>query len=73
MDELISYLKDADCDSDLISEICRLYKGGNEGVAIQKLRRHRCVLMDELHVSQRKVDCLDFLLQKMAKSQILKN
>lgn len=73
MEDFISYLKDADCSPDLISDISRLYENGNEEIAIQKLRRHRCELMDELHISQRKVDCLDYLLQMMTKSKIQKN
>ena len=69
MDELMAYLKDADCGADLIAEICRLYEHGDSEMVIRKLRRHRCALMDEVHESQRKVDCLDFLLQKITKSQ----
>lgn len=69
MDEFISYLEDAGCDQDLISEICRLYTGGEKGTVISRLRRHRCMLMDELHESQEKVDRLDFVLRKISKSQ----
>ena len=70
MEELISYLNDAGCGADLIAEICRLCESGDSGMMVQKLRRHRCTLMDELHESQRKVDCLDFLLWKLSKSNI---
>lgn len=66
MDEMISYLQDADCSPDLISDVCRLCETGDKETAVRKLRRHRAALMDELHGSQRKVDCLDFLLRKMA-------
>lgn len=67
MDEMISCLKDSDCSPDLIADVCRLCKNGDEDIAIRKLRRHRSILMEELHVSQQKVDCLDFLLRKMTK------
>ena len=38
------------------------------------LRKHRCTLMDSLHESQWRVDCLDFLVWRMEKEkQSLKN
>ena len=69
MDELISYLRDAGCGTDCIAEICRLCAHGEKESAVRRLRRHRRALMDELHESQRKVDCLDFLLRKLSKPQ----
>lgn len=69
MDELISCLNDVGCDEELISEICRLYECGDNAMVIRRLRRHRSSLMDELHGSQKKVDCLDFLLRKLTKSE----
>lgn len=69
MEELITCLQDAGCAPALIAEICRLWENGNRELAVKRLRRQRCALMDEVHGCQRKVDCLDFLLQKMAKSQ----
>lgn len=67
MDELIENLKDAGCDPEQTLELCRLYESGDFRVVLQKLRRHRCDLMDKLHESQREVDCLDFLLRKVEK------
>ena len=68
MDELIENLKDAGCDSEQISQLCRLYESGDLRVVIQKLRRHRCDLMDKLHERQGEVDRLDFLLRKVEKA-----
>ena len=34
---------------------------------IRKLRLLRCDLIEELHRSQRKVDCLDFLIRQTEK------
>ena len=70
MEELISCLEDADCSPELISEVCALYESGEKDAAIRRLRCHRRILMDALHSSAQKVDCLDFLLNQMAKSQI---
>ncbi len=33
------------------------------------LRKHRCGLMDSLHESQERVDCLDFLVWRMEKER----
>lgn len=33
------------------------------------LRRHRYNLMDSLHESQGKVDCLDFLIRRMEREE----
>ena len=66
MDELITCLADAGCGEELITEVCRLYEHGDRIAVIRKLRRHRCRLMDELHGSQKKVDCLDLLLRKLS-------
>ncbi len=62
-------MKDAGCDREIIIEICQLYTDGQIQDAVKVLRRHRCNLMEQLHESQSKVDCLDFLIRKMEKSQ----
>lgn len=67
MDDFIFCLEDAGCDKELIAEVRRLYECGDSGMVVRKLRRHRSALMDELHGSQKKVDCLDFLLRKLEK------
>ncbi len=69
MDELALNLKDAGCDSERISEICRLYENGEIRMVVRKLHRHRCDLMEKLHKSQGEVDCLDFLLRKIEQIQ----
>ena len=60
-------MKDAGCDMEIITKICRLYADGQVQDAVKILRRHRCHLIEQLHESQSKVDCLDFLVKKMKK------
>ncbi|RKJ50928.1 hypothetical protein D7X25_17505 [bacterium 1XD42-8] len=60
-------MKDAGCGSNEITEICRLWDAGQIKDAVRLLRLHRCGLMDSLHQSQDKVDCLDYLVYKMEK------
>ncbi len=49
-------------------EVCRLYGNGRVQDAVKTLRKHRCTLMDRLHESQERVDCLDFLVWRMEKA-----
>ncbi len=72
MDELTQNMKDAGCDKETIGTVCRLYDGGQVEDAVKVLRRHRCALMDEVHESQSKVDCLDFLLRNIEKGRAYK-
>ncbi len=58
-------MKDAGCDKEIITKICRLYADGQIQDAVKVLRRHRCSLMEQLHESQNRVDCLDFLVRQM--------
>ena len=68
-DDLIQNLKDADCNQKTIEEVCRLYDSGQIQDAVKTLRKHRCSLMESLHESQEKVDCLDFLIWRMEKEK----
>lgn len=62
---LIQNLHDAGCCEEQIEEFLSCaYKYGIEE-QIKLLRRYRVSLMDEMHESQRRVDCLDFLVNKL--------
>ncbi len=69
MSDIIQNLKDAGCSEQQTKDICSLYKAGRIQDVIRTLRCHRCHLMDHLHESQSKVDCLDFLVYQMEKEQ----
>lgn len=60
-------LSDAGCSETVIREIMALSKNGRIPEALQEMKRDRCRLMDELHESGRKVDCLDFLIRQTEK------
>jgi hypothetical protein len=60
-------LADSGCSSSEASEIIRMCENGSMKKALHLLRKSRCVLMDELHESGRKVDCLDLLIRRMEK------
>ncbi len=68
-DNLIQNLHDAGCDEAQISDFLECARTKDTEEQIRFLRTHRRTLMDELHASQKKVDCLDFLVYKLGKDQ----
>ena len=65
--DLIQNLTDSGCDAQTINRICALCQAGYTEDAIRSLRVFRCGLMDELHKSQARVDCLDYLVNQLQK------
>ena len=65
--ELIQNLKDSGCDEETIERVCGLCQAGYTEDAIRSLRVFRGGLMEELHQSQHRVDCLDYLVHKLQK------
>lgn len=68
-ENIIQNLKDAGCDAQETAKILKPCDRGRISEAIQYLRRHRLIIMEELHKSQFKVDCLDFLVYHMEKQE----
>ena len=60
-------LLDAGCPESSAAFAEQLYSSGKLREALQALKVIRCGLMDELHNSQRKVDCLDYLIRQIEK------
>jgi len=60
-------LQDAGCCDSVIKEIISLSESGRGTEALLKMKKDRCRLMDELHESGRRVDCLDFLIRQTEK------
>ena len=64
---LIQNLTDAGCTGEVAQKIIQLCNDGNLPDALRLMKKDRCRLMDELHESGRKVDCLDFLIRSTEK------
>jgi len=60
-------LTDAGCPENSAALVEQLYIAGRFDDALRQIRVIRCGLIDELHQSQRRVDCLDYLIRKMEK------
>jgi len=68
LEKILSNLSDAGCGSGELMNARQLYEAGDTEALIRYFRKCRCKRMDELHESQRKVDCLDFLIRRIAKA-----
>lgn len=61
--EVISYLKDSGCDSQMINEFIKCL--GDEAKQNILLKRQKCFLLNKLHEYQKRIDCLDYFIYKM--------
>ena len=66
--KILTNLSDAGCGIEELDKAKRLYEAGDSEALIRYFRKCRCSRMDELHESQRKVDCLDYLIRQTAKT-----
>ena len=62
-------LRDAGCCDEFIRKFTELGRGGREAEQRQLLAKRRAELLDELHESQRRIDCLDYLIYKRRRGE----
>ena len=55
------------CSEDSAQAVERMIRAGHFGDALRQMKIIRCDLMEDLHQSQRKVDCLDYLIRQTEK------
>ena len=61
-------LTDAGCTQETIAAFLKASEAGQENESIRLLRQHRSKLLDHLHEDQKKLDCLDYLLYHLKKT-----
>ena len=66
-EQLIQGLSDAGCSEEAAERIGSLYETGSYDEMLHQMKIQRCVLVDQMHESQRKVDRMDFLIRKKEK------
>ena len=68
-EQLIQGLCDAGCstETETVERISRLCEAGSYDEALHQMKVQRCVLIDEMHESQKKVDRMDFLIRNQEK------
>lgn len=55
-------LIDSGCSKEVIDEFFSLYEQKKKKEALRLLTKHKSELLDNLHDSQKKIDCLDYLI-----------
>ena len=63
IERILMNMDDAGCSRADIERVCSLHEAGLDDEIVKCLRRCRCDLIEELHMSQRKVDCIDHLIR----------
>lgn len=66
--EIIQNLKDAGCCDEIIDLCCQSLNNKDLLTMYQILQKHRQTLLNNLHIYQKKLDCLDYLLFQIEKS-----
>ena len=67
--KLLRNLKDAGFDEDTIQKFLELQKDGRTGEQYRLLYMQKALLLDQVHVSQHMIDCLDYLVYSMKKEK----
>lgn len=67
---LLCNLKDAGCDEATIQKYIKLQKEGRQEEQYRLLSAHRTSLLNQVHVGQHMIDCLDYLVYIMKKEQL---
>ena len=63
IEEILINMGDAGCSDADIERVRSMHEAGLDAEIVSCLRRCRCDLMEELHRSQRRVDCMDQLIR----------
>ena len=69
-ERLIQGLSDAGCSTEAAKRIGILYEAGSYEEVLHQMKVQRCVLMEEMHESQRRVDRMDFLIRDQEKQMM---
>ena len=65
---IISGLTDIGYGAADVEKAAQLFRSGRSEDLIRYLRQCRCDLMEQLHVYQKRVDCIDYLIRQAGKT-----
>lgn len=68
-ERMIEILKDAGCSHQQIGEFMELYRQGKIERLYILLEKHRRKILENLHKTEREIDCLDYLVYQMKKQE----
>lgn len=66
---VLQNLKDAGCSRETVEQFMRLEEEGRTEEQIMLLSRHRSKLLDRIHKEEKRIDCLDYLVYQIQKTQ----
>lgn len=66
-DKIIQNLKDTGCDEDTVTAFLNDIREEKLTDGLKLLSTHRRSLLDELHKTQKRIDCLDYLVYVLKK------
>ena len=66
-EHLMQGLKDSGCTDETTAKICSLCSTGDYEAMLHQMKMQRCVLVEKMHESQKKVDRLDYLIHMQEK------
>ena len=69
-EHLAQGLTDAGCSKEAVNGICSLYQAGNYSEMLRQMKKQRCILMDAMHESQKRVDRMDYLINYQEKQMV---
>lgn len=64
-EEIVKCLKDSGCDERTTEQFLVYEKENRTGDQIRLLNRSRRSLMTDLHESQKRVDCIDYIIREL--------
>ncbi|MBD5138274.1 MAG: hypothetical protein HDT24_03050 [Ruminococcus sp.] len=68
---IIQNLKDSGCGENTIKTFVNNFNDKKFSDGLKLLEVHRRTLLDELHKEQKQIDCLDYLVYKMRKENLI--
>ena len=67
--DVVKNLQDAGCTPELIDKFLICHDSGRTQDSLRVLALHRASLLEDLHASQFKLDCLDYLIYQIRAEQ----
>lgn len=67
---ILQNLKDADCNQELINKFFQLGESGKLSEQLRLLSVHRKNLLNKLHLNQKQIDYLDYLIYSLEQNTL---
>ncbi|MCM1179888.1 MAG: hypothetical protein NC347_06510 [Clostridium sp.] len=68
-EDIIQNLKDAGCNQKIIECFMKCMAQDDVNGQLQLMREHRQCLLDRVHMEEKQIDCLDYLVYQIDRSK----